>query len=101
MNICNLGRTEVVLEMPQLQVYNLEINWETEKVKIIRYPLLCRRSNKKKENKKTKRKKKVATLKEKRIVRWIVDDKKDWRREEKVKTNYRRIKEMVPKKFLK
>jgi len=35
----------------------------------MRYPPLCRRSNKKEKNKKTKRKKKVATLEEKRIVK--------------------------------
>jgi len=30
-----------------------------------------------------------------------VDDKEDWRREEKVKADYRKIEEIVPKKFLK
>jgi len=30
-----------------------------------------------------------------------VDDKEDWEREEKVVADYRKIKEIVPKKFLK
>jgi len=30
-----------------------------------------------------------------------VDNKKNWKREEKVKADHRKIEEMVPKKFLK
>jgi len=69
MDICNLGRTEVILGIPWLQAHNPEINCKTREVKIIRCPLLCRRSNKKEENKKTKREKRVAILEEERIVR--------------------------------
>ena len=39
-------------------------------------------------------------LEEEKIVRWTVDDKEDQRREEKVEADYRKIKEMVLKKFL-
>ena len=39
-------------------------------------------------------------LEEEKIVRWAVDDKEDQRREEKVEADYRKIKEMVLKKFL-
>ena len=39
-------------------------------------------------------------LEEEKIVRWAVDNKKDWRREEEVEADYRKIEEMVPKKFL-
>jgi len=28
-DVCNLGKTDIILEMPWLQVYNPEINWET------------------------------------------------------------------------
>jgi len=28
-DICNLGRTNIILEMLWLQVHNLEINWKT------------------------------------------------------------------------
>ena len=36
MDICNLGKTEVILGMPWLAAHNPEINWETEEVKITR-----------------------------------------------------------------
>ena len=87
--------------MPWLQAHNLEINWETGEVKMTRCPLLYERNTKLKEESKVKKKKSIATLEEKRIVRQVVDDKKDWRREEKVKVDYRKIEEMVPQKFLK
>jgi len=44
MDVCNLGKTEVILEMPWLQAYNPEINWETGEVKMTRCPLLCGRN---------------------------------------------------------
>jgi len=63
-DICNLGRTEVILEIPWLQIYNPKINWKTGEVKMTRYPPLFGKSNKKKENKKTKREKRVVILEE-------------------------------------
>jgi len=39
-------------------------------------------------------------LEEEKIVRWAVDDKKDWERKEEVKVDYRKIEEMVSQKFL-
>ena len=63
-DICNLGRTEVILEIPWLQIYNPKINWKTEEVKMTRYPPLFGKSNKKEENKKTKREKRVVILEE-------------------------------------
>ena len=83
MDIYNLGKTEVILGIPWLQAHNPEINCKTREVKIIRCPLLCRRSNKKEENKKTKREKRVAILEEERIVRQAVDDKEDWGKRER------------------
>jgi len=41
MDMCNLGKTEVILGMPWLQAHNPEIDWEKEKVKIVRYPPIC------------------------------------------------------------
>jgi len=35
MNVCNLGKTKVILGMPWLQAHNLEINWETGEVKMM------------------------------------------------------------------
>jgi len=45
--------------------------------------------------------KRIATEEEKKIVCWVIDDKEDWGREEEIEEDYRKIKEMVPKKFLK
>jgi len=62
---------------------------------------LCDRAVLKKEEKKVKKGKRVVTLEEKRIVRWAIDDKKDWGKEEEMKEDYRKIEEMVPRKFWK
>jgi len=40
-------------------------------------------------------------LEEEKIVRWMVDDKKDWGKEEEVEADHKKIEEMVPKRFLK
>jgi len=44
MDMCNLGKTKVILRMPWLQAHNPEINWEIEEVKMMRCPPLCRRN---------------------------------------------------------
>ena len=67
---------------------------------MIRYLPLCERNTRLKEKKMRKRVKRVVTLEEKKIVRWAVDDKEDWGREEEVKVDYRKIEEMVLQKFL-
>ena len=41
MDVCDLGRTEVILGMLWLAAHNLEINWETGEVKMTRCPPLC------------------------------------------------------------
>jgi len=66
-----------------------------------RCPPLYKRNTKLKEEKKIKKKRQIVTLEKEKIVRWAVDDKEDWEREEKVVADYRKIKEIVPKKFLK
>ena len=99
-DVCNLEKKDVILGIPWLQAHNPEINWETREVKIIRYSPLCRRNTRLKEEKIRKRVKRVVTLEEEKIVRWTVDDKEDWGREEEVKVDYRKIKEMVLQKFL-
>ena len=99
-DVCDLGKTDVILEMPWLQAHNPEINWETREVKMTRCLLLCGRNTKLKEEKRRKRVKRVATLEEEKMVRWTVDDKEDWGREEEVIVDHRKIEEMVPQKFL-
>ena len=96
MDICDLGKTEVILEMPWLAVHNPEINWETGEVKMTRYLPLCGGKSQKKE--KVKR---VATEEEEKIVHWVIDDKEDWGKEKEMEEDHRKIEEMVPKKFLK
>jgi len=61
-----------------------------------RYPPLCGGRSQKKE--KVKR---LKTEEEEKIVRWAINDKEDWEREEEIEENNRKIEEMVPKKFLK
>ena len=53
------------------------------------------------EGNKMKKEKKVVMLEEEKIVKWTIDDKEDWGREEEVEVNHRKIEEMVPKRFLK
>ena len=54
-----------------------------------------------KRTEKIKKEKRIAILEEKKIVRWAVDDKKDWGKEEEIEADHRKIKEMVPRRFLK
>jgi len=57
MDVCDLGKMEVILGMPWLQAHNPEINWETGEVKMMRCPPLCGRRPREVE-----RVRKVATL---------------------------------------
>jgi len=55
MNVCNLGRTEVILGIPWLAAHNPEINWETGEVKMTRcLPLYSGVKIKREEKKKEK-----------------------------------------------
>ena len=65
---------------------------------MMKCPLLCG-GIKLKEEKKKKRGKRVATLEEEKIVRWTIDDKEGWGREEEIEEDHRKIEEMVPRKF--
>jgi len=55
-DICNLKKIDVILEMPWLQMYNSKINWKTEEVKIIKYLSICRRNTAVKKNVEQKKK---------------------------------------------
>jgi len=100
MDVCDLGKTEIILGMPWLAAHNPEINWEIGEVKMTRCPPLCGRVKVKEEDKK-KRGKRIVTLEEEKIIRWVINDKEDWGREEEIKEDHRKIEEMVPRKFLK
>jgi len=100
-DICNLGKTKMILEIPWLQAHNPEIDWETREVKMTKCPPLSGRIVLKKEEKKVKKRKRVVTLEEERVIRWAIDNKEDWGRKKEIEENHRKIEEMVPKKFLK
>jgi len=101
MDVCDLGKTNVILGIPWLQAHNPEINWKTEEVKMMRCLPLCRRNTKLKEKKETRKGKRVATLEEEKIVKGTVDNKENWGREKEVEADHRKIEEIVPQKFLK
>ena len=67
MDVCELGKMEVILGMPWLVAHNPEINWETGEVKMTRCPPLCGRKSQK--SKKKEKVKIVATEEEEKIVR--------------------------------
>ena len=73
MDICNLGKTEVILDMPWLATHNPEIDWEKGEVKIMRCPPICRKKKqgeKGKEVRKTEEEKKIEELVPKRFWKW-------------------------------
>jgi len=67
-DICDLGKIEIILGIPWLVAHNPEINWKTREVKMTRCPPLCGGA-KLKEKERKKRGKRVVTLKEEKIVR--------------------------------
>jgi len=100
MDVCDLGKIDKILGILWLQAHNPEINWKTEEVKMTRCLPLCRRDTKLNKRQKAKKGKRVAILKEEKIVRWVIDNKEDWGSEEEVEADYKKIEEMVPKRFL-
>ena len=101
MDVCNLGRTEVILDMPWLAAHNPEINWEIGEVKMMRCPPLC---GKKVEITKTveKGKRRIQTNKLRRVDKrdeddweWLMKDKFD---EEEI-LDREKVQRIVPKQF--
>ena len=99
LDVCNLGRMEVILGMPWLATHNLEINWETGEVKMTRCPPLYRRNKKKREREKRKLEREKREVEEEAAIRWMADEKEDWRREEEIEIDQRKIEGMVPERF--
>ena len=65
-NVCNLGKTEVILGMPWLAAYNPEIDWEKGEVKMTHCPPICgkrKQEEEKKEVKKVEKNEDEETLK--------------------------------------
>ena len=103
MDVCDPGKTKVILGMPWLQAHNPEIDWEKGKVKMMRCPLICGRYMGKKEmgpeiKRKRKGKKKIQRDKAER-VRWTADKKENWRKEEEMELDHKKVEVIVPQKF--
>jgi len=75
MDICNLGKTKVILEMPWLVAHNPEIDWEKEEIEMTCCPPICR---KKKQEEKRKEVKKVERDEDKETLKKLVP-KRFWR----------------------
>jgi len=97
LDICHLGRTKVILDMPWLIAHNPEINWETGEVKMTRCPALCGKNRQKKEKRKLEKRKREQE--EEEAIRWTADEKEDWEKEKEMEIDHRKIEGIVPKKF--
>ena len=75
-DVCNLGKTKVILGMLWLAAHNPEIDWEKGEVKMTRYPPICgkrKQEEKKKEVKKVEKDEDEETLRKlvpKRFWKW-------------------------------
>jgi len=83
MDVCKLGKTDVILGMPWLVAHNPEIDWEKGEVRMTRCPPLCGKAVKIKG-------KKEMREDERKIVRWAVDEKEDWERKKEREADYRK-----------
>ena len=101
-NVCNLGRTDVILGMPWLAAHNPEIDWEKGEVKMTRCPPWCGKSNGRKEVGKEQERgmgKEARMVEGEKAISWMADEKEDWEKEEEMEINHRKIKTMVPEQF--
>ena len=55
MDVCNLGKTEVILGMPWLTAHNPEIDWEKGEVKMTHCPPICGRRKQEVKEKKVRK----------------------------------------------
>jgi len=92
MDICELGKIDVILGMPWLAAHNPKIDWEKGEVRMMRCPPLCGKAVRIRGKKETREE-------ERKIVRWAVNKKEDWRREEKIEADHRKVEKIVPKWF--
>jgi len=74
MDVCNLGKTEVILGMPWLAAHNPEIDWEKGEVKMTQCPPTC--GKKRQEGKKEV--KRVEKDEDKEVLRKLVP-KRFWK----------------------
>ena len=99
MDVCDLERTDIILDMLQLQTHNPKINQETREVKMTRCPLIYKRSIVAK--KETEKRKKVEG-KIRAIGKLERDEQKMLIKEKfdnKVKLDREKVRKMVSQKF--
>ena len=103
MDVCDLGKTEVILGMLWLQAHNPEINWEKREVKMTKCPPICGQYTGKKEMgpeiRKRRQGKKETQGDEIERIRWVADKKEDWRREKEMELDHKKVEAMIPQKF--
>jgi len=75
MDVCNLGKMEVILGMPWLTAHNPEIDWKKGEVRMMRCPPIC---GKKKQEEERKEVKKAEKNKDEEVLRRLVP-KRFWR----------------------
>ena len=88
-DVCELRKTDVILGILWLVAYNPEIDWEKGEVRMMRCPPLCGKTVK------IKGKKEIRED-EKKIIRWAVDEKEDWGREEEIEADHGNGTQNVP-----
>ena len=69
MDVCNLGKTELILGMPWLAAHNPEIDWEKGKVKMMHFPPIY---GKRKQEGKEKKVKKTEKNENEEVLRELV-----------------------------
>ena len=69
MDMCNLGKTELILGIPWLAAHNLEIDWEKGEVKMMCCPPIC---GKRKQEEKEKKVRKTEKNEDEEILRELV-----------------------------
>jgi len=75
MDVCNLGKIEVILGMPWLAAHNPEIDWEKGEVRMMCCSPICRKKNQEEERKEVK---KAEKNKNEEVLRRLVP-KRFWR----------------------
>jgi len=91
MDVCKLGKTEVILEMPWLMAHNPEINWETGEVRMTRCPPICGQAPKKKVIKKRQ-----MTAEDEKDLRWTMEERE---KKEEIEKDHKKVEELVPRCF--
>jgi len=71
-DVCNLGKTELILGMPWLVAHNPEIDWEKGEVKMMRCPPICGRKKQGVEKKETR---KVEKNEDEEVLKRLVPQK--------------------------